>query len=171
MTQRAVGGAELRFVAERLRRVPRSDAMTSWRDAASQSAQDDLDGLLNTVLPLAEHLLGKHGEFFPFGASVSSQSETSLTVVDPGLGERPASDAVLAGLVDGARANATAWRAVAFVAHVRANGSDAVRVELEHQDGVALVVLLPYTRSRFKKILSFGQMSVSGGEPRVWAAD
>jgi hypothetical protein len=58
---------------------------------------------------------------------------------------------------------------VAFVADVPANGSDAIRVELEHQEGVALVVLLPYVRSRFKKSLTFGQMSVSQGQPQVWA--
>lgn len=47
--------------------VPWFVAMTSWRDGSSALAQDDLDGLLNAVLPLAEDLLGKHFEFFPFG--------------------------------------------------------------------------------------------------------
>ena len=150
--------------------MPCSVAMSSWRDAASASAQDDLDGLLNTVLPLAEDLLGKHGKFFPFGGSVSSEGEESLTAADPGLGEWPGSDEVLAALYAGARGHATSTRAAAFVADVRANGSDAVRVELEHQEGTSLVVLLPYTRSRFKRALTFGQMSVSQGEPRVWTA-
>lgn len=143
--------------------------MSSWRDEASPSAQDDLDGLLNVVLPLAEELLRKNGEFFPFGGSVSRQGEASLTAAAPELGEHPASDLVLAHLYDGARRNVSGARAVAFVADVRTNGSDAVRVELEHQEGVALVVLLPYTRSRFKKTVTFGQMSVAGGQPRVWA--
>ena len=108
--------------------------MTSWRDSAPQSAQDDLDGLLNVVLPLAEDLLGKNGEFFPFGGSVSRQGEASLTAADPGVGEHPESDLVLARLYEGARKNASNSRAAAFVAEVRANGSDAVRVELEHQE-------------------------------------
>jgi hypothetical protein len=112
--------------------------MTSWRDTASPSAQDDLDGLLNVVLPLAEDLLGKHGEFYPFGGAVSTKGEASLTAADPGLGRRPASDQVLTSLMEGARANATSSRAAAFVADVRADGADAVRVELEHQEGVAL---------------------------------
>lgn len=145
--------------------------MTSWRDSASKSAQDDLDGLLKVVLPLAEDLLGRHAEFYPFGGTVSNEGETSLTGADPAaLGEHPASDDVLAGLYQGARATAPSFRAAAFVADVRADGSDAVRVELEHRDGVALVVLLPYTRRRFKKSLAFGQMSVSGGELKVWVS-
>lgn len=143
--------------------------MTSWRASASQWAQDDLDGLLNVVLRLAENLLGKNGEFFPIGGLVSLPGEASLTGADPGLGEHPASDLVLAHLYDGARTNASNARAAAFVADVRANGSDAVRVELEHQEGVALVVLLPYSRSRFKKTVTFGQMSVAEGQPRIWA--
>ena len=145
------------------------DAMTSWRDSASQSAQDDLDSLLNAVLPLAENLLGKNGEFFPFGGSVSRQGQASLTPADPGLGEHPASDLVLAHLYDKARTNASNARAAAFVADVRANGSDAVRVELEHQEGATLVVLVPYTRSRFKKTVAFGPISVAHGQPRIWA--
>ncbi len=93
-----------------------------------------------------------------------------MTAADPGLGDHPASDEVLALLYDGARTNASKARAAAIVADVRANGSDAVRVELEHREGVALVVLLPYKRSRFKK-LSFGQMSVAQGQSRIWATE
>ena len=144
--------------------------MTSWRATASVSAQDDLDGLLGLVLPFAEDMLGKHGEFFPFGGSISSQGHPSLTAAEPGLEESPSSDQLLATLHEGARANATTTRAAAFVADVRADGSDAVRVELEHVEGVALVVLLPYTRGRFKQAPTFGEMSVSRGEPKIWGA-
>lgn len=54
--------------------------MTSWRDTASPAAAEDLDALLATVLPLAEHLLDKNGEMYPFGGLVSSLGESrSLT--------------------------------------------------------------------------------------------
>lgn len=142
--------------------------MNSWRDVASVSAQGDLDGLLNVVLPVAEDLLSSNGEFYPFGALVSDQGETTLTGSAPEPQVDPGSDEVLAVLYKGARADAGKSRAAAFVADVRTEGSDAVRVELEHQEGVALVVLLPYTRSRFRKALQFGQMSLSPAEPRIW---
>ena len=150
--------------------MPSFDAMTSWRDQASTSAQDDLDGLLSAVLPLAEQQLAQHGEFFPFGASVSADGGASLLAADPGLGDLPASDAVLAALYAEARGAAATTRAAAFVADVRAERSDAVRTELEHQEGISLVVLLPYTRSRFKKAVAFGPMSVSQGVSRVWTS-
>ncbi|GAA1807642.1 hypothetical protein GCM10009795_061020 [Nocardioides hankookensis] len=142
--------------------------MTTWRDTASASAQEDLDGLLNLVLPLAQELLGKNGQFYPFGASVSTTGEASLTAADPGLDGRQQPDQVLAGLYDGARASAADNRAAAFVVDVLVDGSDAVRVELEHRDGIALVVLVPYQPSTLNRVPKFDQMSAAPGEPRVW---
>ena len=144
--------------------------MTSWRDTASASAQEDLDGLLNLVLPLAQKLLGQHGQFYPFGASVSTDGEASLTASDAGLGEHPQPERVLAGVYDGARATAGENRAAAFVSDVLINGSDAVQVELEHRDGIALVVLVPYKPATLKRVPTFRDMTVAPGEPRVWIA-
>ena len=78
--------------------------MTSWRDSASQVAQNDLDDLLNAVLPFAEELLGKNGEFYPFGAVVSNDGDARMTAGDPALGDHPLSNDVLATLYAGARA-------------------------------------------------------------------
>lgn len=142
--------------------------VTSWRDTASAQAQADLDDLLGVVMPFAEQSLSAHGEFFPYGAVLAADGEARLIAADPGLGERPDSNSVLATLYDGARHDAPGLRAAAFVADVRANGSDAVRVELEHAEGQAIVVVMPYSRSRFKKSVTFGQASGGLGEPRVW---
>ena len=144
--------------------------MTSWRDTASASAQADLDGLLNLVLPQAQELLGKNGRFYPFGASVSNDGEASLTASDAGLGEHPQPAQVLAGVYDAARATAGEIRAAAFVSDVLITGSHAVQVELEHRDGIALVVLVPYKPATLNRVPSFRDMSVAPGEPRVWIA-
>ncbi|WP_183100623.1 hypothetical protein [Nocardioides pelophilus] len=142
--------------------------MASTRDNPSEGYRADLDGLLDVVLPLAEQQLTLRGEFYPFGAAVSADGETSLTATEDDLGDREQSQAVLDRLYDVARARAHDQRAVAFVADVLARGSYAVRVELEHEDGVALVVLLPYTRTWFKKKVTLGRMTVTPGQARVW---
>jgi hypothetical protein len=144
--------------------------MASWRDTASRQAQADLDALLNAVLPFAEQTLSKYGEMFPFGAAVSSEGGLEMLASDPGSGELPKSEVVLRELYDGARASSRTRRAFAFVADVRANGTDAVRVELEHREGTALVVLVPYNQSRQKKV-TLGQISGRMGQPNVWTAD
>ena len=42
------------------------------------------------------------------------------------------------------------------------------RVEVEHREGVALVLLVPYTRSRLRKTVTLGPMTVAIGPTRVW---
>jgi hypothetical protein len=145
--------------------------MASWRDAASSEAQADLDGLLNAVLPFAEQQLARHGEFFPFGAAISEGGQMALLGGDPGLGERPQSQAVLDLLYQGARDPASGYRAAAFATDLRAEGSDAVRVELEHREGSVLVVLVPYQQNMPHGTITFGQMRASAGQARVWVTD
>lgn len=143
--------------------------MASWRDSTSPQAQDDLDRLLNEVLPFAEQTISRYGEMYPFGAAVTTEGQVDLLGADPGSGEHPASQDVLSLLYGGARQTRANRRAVAFAADVLLEGgSDAVRVELEHREGTALVLLVPYTRSRFKKTVAFGQMSGGVGERRIW---
>lgn len=142
--------------------------MASWRDTTSPQAQDDLDRLLNAVLPFAEQALSKYGEMFPFGAAVLADGQVELLAGDPGSGDQPSSQDVLDTLYAGARQSSATRRAVAFAADVKANGSDAVRIELEHREGTAIVVLLPYSRSRFKKAVTFGQMSGGTGQRQLW---
>jgi hypothetical protein len=143
--------------------------MSSWRDSASEAVQGDLDGLLNATLPFAEQMLGKNGEFFPFGASVTVDGGVSMAAGDPGEGEHPRSDDVLATLLEGFRGRREALRAVAFVADVRVDGGDAIRVELEHRDGHALAVLLPYKKKQFGKGIEYGTLEAGTAARQVWA--
>jgi hypothetical protein len=118
------------------------EAMTSWRDSASQQAQADLDGLLNITLPFAQQMLAKRGEFYPLGATVTAGGETRLLTGDLGQ-EYPASADVLSLLVERLRQERADLRAVAICSDVRISDSDAIRVELEHRDGHAMAVLMP----------------------------
>lgn len=134
--------------------------MASWRDSASQLAQEDLDELLNAVLPFAIETLGRRGELYPFGATMAKDGQTALSAADLGVGQRPDSNDVLTLLRDGVTADKDALRAAAYVADVRVEDGDAVRVELEHSEGVAIVVLVPYSRSRLRKSVNLGEMRV-----------
>jgi len=117
--------------------------MPSWRDSASQLAQDDLDGLLDAALPFAQEMLAKHGEFFPYGAATTAAGETKLIAADPDEGEQPESMSVLASLVEGLQVERDALRATALVSDVRLADSDAIRVELEHREGHSIIVAAP----------------------------
>jgi hypothetical protein len=131
--------------------------------------QKDLDDLLDYVVPLAQDILGKNGQFYPFGATLSRAGETTLIGEDHGLGEYPEADEALDALYDEARDNAGAIRAVAFASDVLVDGdASAIRVELEHEDGIATVVLVPYTPAEPGGFPRFGPLTSSPGESRVW---
>ena len=142
--------------------------MGSWRDTASQESQDDLDGLLNAVLPFAEQTLAKHGEMFPFGASVHGDGTIAMLAVDLG-GEQSPSQVVLDALYRAAVQSVGSLRAVAFVADVRVTGGDAVRVELEHKDGIGLTLLALYSRSGGEGLVTFEEMTVGVGTRRIFS--
>lgn len=62
-------------------------------------------------------------------------------------------------------------RAAAVIADIRLpDGADAIRVELEHTEGPALTVLLPYSKKRFGKTIDYGQLSAATGTRHIWLA-
>lgn len=142
--------------------------MTSWRDSASQRAQDDLDGLLNVTLPFAQQILAGRSEFYPFGATVTVSGETRLLACDPGQGEHPASAEVLSTLLEGLRQGRADLRAVAICSNVRLADSDAVRVELEHRDGQAMAILMPYKTKRLGGGVEYDDLRGGTSNKRVW---
>lgn len=127
----------------------------------------DLDGLLSVVLPMAQKMLSDNGEFFPFGAIVTTEGRSEIMAADPGLGERPPSAAVIDGLLIGFRVREQT-RATAMCADVHRENTDAVMVALEHLEGVALNVFLPYKKKRFRNGVEFGAISASTGTRQVW---
>lgn len=142
--------------------------MTSWRDTASRQAQEDLDRLLAAVMPLAEQTLGKHGELLPYAATIDTAGEQALVATDPSPDEQlPSSHEVLALLYEAAANSAQSLRAVAFVAAVRVAGTGAIRVELEHAEGIALAVVVPYER-RSDGAISRGSARATVNPVRVW---
>jgi hypothetical protein len=141
----------------------------SWRDHISQSGQDDLDGLLDAVLPFAEKMLGKRGGFLPYAAKVSLDGRIELVAAYDGT-ERPQSADLLDLLYSGTRAKAEAARAAAFVSDVRLDGpapNDGIRVELEHREGVALTVVLPYRLTG--NGVEYSDLAASPGQRRIWS--
>ncbi len=74
-----------------------------------------------------------------------------MLAADPGLGEHPGPRAVIESLHSGIVGGRDAPRAVAVVADVRADGSDAIRVLFEHRDvGPAMEILVRYAKKRFR---------------------
>jgi hypothetical protein len=142
--------------------------MPSWRDSASGQVQADLDGLVRASLPFAQQMLEEHGDFLPYGVAVSTAGQIRMVAVDVGQRLRPSSVELLAMLVDGLRRRRDAIRAVALVFRVRLVASEAIRVELEHRDGQAVAVLLPYRRRRLRRRPQYGDLTTASGRHHLW---
>jgi len=147
--------------------------MASWRDTASEQTQRDLDELLDDSLQAAQSLLAENGEFIPFGLGISPDGELRAYGVDESvLPAEPTSHDVADSLVRGFSAGRDEIRAAAVVADVRvkASGEDAIDVALEHSEGPAMNVLLPYTKAADSaEDVEYGDLSAAPAEKRVWA--
>ena len=145
--------------------------MASWRDTASAQAQADLDGLFDTASEFARQQLEKRGEFHPYAVVVRTDGETAF--VDASLAvdtDQPSSVDIIAACRETLAATRDELRAAAVVADVRlvSMGGDAIQVEVEHAEGTAITILLPYTKKRFGRGVQFGELRASAGTRHVW---
>ena len=114
-------------------------------------------------------MLEKHGEFFPYAVVIRPDGQTAMIAGYTGT-ETPPSAEVLAVLYQGLRAKAEESRGVAVVADVRlkGEGTDAIQIEVEHREGIAMKVFLPYRKRRFGRQPEIGEMRAEEGERRIW---
>ena len=145
--------------------------MTSWRDTTSEHVQSDLDRLLNTVLPFADEMLRRHGEFYPYGAAITRAGEEQVFAADPGETEDPNPSEVLTSLVNGMSEESSDLRAAALVSDVTSNNADAIMVHLEHADSMAITVLLPYRFTNADTApdeVEYDDMAATPAEALIW---
>jgi hypothetical protein len=127
-------------------------------------AHPDLDQLLNAVVPFAQQMLAKHGEFFPFGSSMTTDGEIVANASYDG-DEQPESKHLIELLTQAFRQEASSGkiRAAAICYDVRtvppgqSEKTDAICVSAEHKNGEAANVFLPYKKGWFGRI-SYGQL-------------
>ena len=118
------------------------------------SAEDHLVTLLDALSGFAKKQLDQTGGFDPFGAYIDLKDELALAaaVLDDDETEDPYQllQAVFNGLRDQARQGAI--HAAGYCVNVgmlttgEENATDAVRVRIEHVQGLSIEVHYPYTR-------------------------
>jgi hypothetical protein len=142
----------------------------------AQAPRDELDALLNAVLPFAEQMLRQHGDFYPFGATIERDGKISLIQADLGEEEDiPDSPELVHLLYEGLRDRAVRGEirggAVCMNVSIRPEGSDeetdAVRVSLDHAQHEPLDVFQPYALERNGDVV-FGVTVAVAADPRVF---
>ncbi len=138
--------------------------------------REDLDELLTVVLPFAQRMLGTYGEFYPFGAFVTTEGQAHL-VSGFAADDHPASTDVLRLLLDRMRQGAAkeGFRATALCTDVRIRHpdtgaeSDAIEVSLEDRDGEAMNLYLPY-HEEAPETYRFGELLATKAALRIFPA-
>jgi len=121
-------------------------------------AHPDLEKLLNTLLPFAQQMLSKYGEFYPFGATMSPDGQVNCVATHDGA-ERPESQKIIDMMTQtfGQKAKAGEIHAAGICMDIRTippgqtERTDAICVCLEHQSGEAVDVCVPYKKGLFKR--------------------
>jgi hypothetical protein len=122
-------------------------------------AHPDLNQLLNTLLPLAEQLLAKHGEFFPFGATMTSSGNINQNSAYTGE-EHPKSQELIKLMTQAfqQQTGSGQLRAAGICMDIRVippgqtEKTDAICLGLEHVSGESVNVCVPYKKGWFGKI-------------------
>jgi hypothetical protein len=135
---------------------------------------DEIQELLNFLLPYAEQMLNQHGEFYPYAAALDAEGELNAVGADvdddtPDVGE------LLLALHQGLREQAAdgAIRASGIAADVTLTDpdsgetTDAVQVELDHADADAVDIFVPYQTGG--EGIKFGELVAAEGREPVFA--
>ena len=134
--------------------------------------REEIQELLNYLLPFAEEQLSRDGEFHPYAAMVAADGE--LRSVTAATGEQPEVADLLVALHDELRAQAAdgSIRASGIAADVTLTDpdsgetTDAVQIELDHADGDAVDVYVPYETAADG--VKFGEPVSAGGRAPVF---
>lgn len=139
--------------------------------------KEECEALLDALIPAAENLLRKNGQFYPIGAALTNESTISLTAVSYGNNEFPESQRVIDDLTSAhyqmaeqneIKASGIAWDAT--ITALDGKKSDAILISLEHVSGYSVMVGVPYVIGVFKKV-KLGELFAQSGLHNVFQVE
>ena len=135
--------------------------------------REEIELILNYLLPFAERMLSKHGEFYPFAATMDSGGEVQA-VSAAAEEERPDVGELLLALHAELRGQASEGtiRASGIASDVSLTDpdsgdvTDAVQLELDHAETDAVDVYVPYTTGT--EGVQFGELAAAPGQAPIF---
>jgi hypothetical protein len=115
--------------------------------------KQEVEELMNSLLPLAKKMLAEAGEFYPYGGYIDQNGRiTHVSGRIEGTDypkSKPIIDLLTRNFQQGAKDKKLKATAVIFDVRIRPPGednkTDAIQVCLDHQGGYSAKVLFPYT--------------------------
>jgi hypothetical protein len=140
-------------------------------------ANPDLNQLLSSLLPFAERMLAKRGEFFPFAMAMKPNGEIETISVYEG-DEHPAPETLIELTTQAFKQQAREGQIraagicydVRTVPPGRSEKCDAVCTSLEHHTGESVDVYLPYEKDSRGNI-QYGEMFATRRTPQFFVPE
>jgi hypothetical protein len=134
---------------------------------------EEIQELLNFLLPHAERMLSEHGEFYPYAVALDTDGTMEAVAPDVESDDPDVGD-VLVALHAGLREQAAegSIRASAIAADVTLTDpdsgetTDAVQVELDHANGDPVDIYVPYESAGDR--IKFGDLVAAEGREPVF---
>lgn len=134
-------------------------------------ASDDLNALYNEARGFAEYMLLTHGEFIPFGVSMSPDGTIAQVAGDLGT-EHPKSDEMVSFLQSSFAKSASLGRLRAagvcldmyVVPPGKQEKTDAICTRLAHVSGETVEVFVPYSRDSHGSFQLGQPFAAAGGD-------
>ncbi len=145
--------------------------MPSPRVVLSPAAQSEIDLLLAAAIRVAKQHLAESSEFTPFALVADHDGRLLVADVDiSNLGKHPESSEIADAIVAQLRAVAAIVRGTALIVNTRLSErkTDAIEVRLEHSEGTAVLVFLPYKSSKLGGEIDFGELMLFPATPEIW---
>jgi len=137
--------------------------------------KEEVEILMNNLLPFAKQMLAKHGEFYPYGGYIALNGKITHVGGQIEGTDRPKSqpmiDLLRENLKQKARDGKLKAAVVIFDVRIKPpkeeNKTDAIQVCLDHQSGYSAEVLFPYTFTNGE--LLFGKTFAQKGDGEIFA--
>ena len=138
--------------------------------------KEDVEKLMNELLPFAEKMLREHGEFYPYGGALSADGKIVHKGADTGS-QHPESTELINLMIQGFRSDAAQRKyiATAIIHDIRTippgqtQKTDAICVSLDHKDNYSVNVIFPYTLREGGK-LSISTPFATKGDGKIFPA-
>src|SRR5262252_7105294 len=116
----------------------RQEAATGQSDKMNKTPKEEVEQLMNALIPFAQQMLAKRGEFYPYGGAITSAGKITMIGATDG-DEHPTSQKLIDTLIEGFRLNAKKgeYRATGLVFDVKVKPpnsdqkTDAIQINLD----------------------------------------
>lgn len=150
-----------------------------WHEGLSEQAIKDVFDLVGAAVPFAQDQLEKNGSLAPYGVTTDHAGEIGhhMAYQEPNENDEVDAEESLQLMAEGFRQRLESLRGTCVISDVSltpSNGEgvalDALRLHIEHTEGLSMLLLKPYEIDEKSRTVAFGETAVIPTPAQVWSA-